>query len=108
MRLFYHQISTLQPVFIGKRGKLIYRVLFNEIVGKLHHLCEIIELETIVIGINEGKLQYQPAHACFFIIRSNVKSVFRNKDIRRYPTTSIYCSSETCVVCRTCMFDAVL
>ena len=108
MRLAYHQIATLQTVLVGKGSKLLHRALVYKITRQLHHVLIRGELRTVVVGIVEGILKYKSRHGSLLVIGSHSERVLSHKDVGRDAATSIYHTSDACMISRTCVLDAVL
>ena len=108
VRLSDEQVSALQATLVGIVGKLLYYVLTVKIVGKLHHLLEVVQLRTVVVGIGERKLKDESAHAGLLEVRSHAEGILRYEDIRSDTTATINHATDACMVSRTGMLDAIL
>ena len=108
MRLLYHEVASLQSVFVGIVGEFLHRVLLHEIVGKLLHFGEVVHLQSVVVGIGECKLQYESAHRRLLIIGSDVQRVLRYEDVGSDTTTSIHRSAYRRVIHLARVLNAVL
>ena len=66
VRLLYHQVAPLESVLVGECGELVHEVLFLQLVSQFHHLLIRVQLDAVVVGIYEGELQDESAHARLF------------------------------------------
>ena len=108
MRLLYHEVASLQSVLVGIVGKFLHRVLLHEIVGELLHFAEVVQFQTVVVGVCKCKLQNKSAHRCLLIVRSHVKSVLGDEYVGSDTTTAIHLSSYRSVIHLTRVLDTVL
>ena len=108
VRLADEQVAALQTVLVGIGGKLVYHVLLVQIVGQLHHLLEVVQLRTVVVGIGEGELQDESAHACLLEVGCHSQSILGYEDVGSDASSAIYGTSQSRVIGRPRMLDAVL
>ena len=108
VRLSDEQVAALQTALVGIVHEFLYHVLAIEIVGQLHHLLEIVQLRTVVVGISKRELEDESAHACLLEIRSHAKRILRYEDIWCNTTATINHTTDACMVSRTGMLDAIL
>ena len=108
VRLADEQVAALQTVLVGIGGKLVNHVLLVQIVGQLHHLLEVVQLRTVVVGIGEGELQDESAHACLLEVGCHSQSILGYEDVGSDTASAIYGASQSRVIGRTRMLDAVL
>ena len=95
-------------MIVSVRGKLFNRVLPVQIVCQFWHALKRIELLSVLVRISKGKLENQSAHARLFIIGCHVDGVFRNEDVGSDATTAEHFTSDTCMIGRSRMLNAVL
>ena len=107
VRLLDHQVAPFQSLLVGIGGELVHQILLLEIVFHFHHLLEVVQFQSIVVRIREGKLQNQSAHAGLLIIRGVVRGVFRHEEVWRNTASTIYGTPVGGMVCRSGMFDRV-
>ena len=95
-------------MLIGIGSKLVDGVLLHKIVGQLHHLSKVVQLQTVIVGISKGELKDKTAHAGLLIIRGNVKRIFWNKDVGGNASTAIHLTTIARIISRATVLDAVL
>ena len=108
VRLSDEQVSALQAVRVCIAYEFLYDVLSVKIVGKLHHLLEIVQFRTVVIGIGERKLKDETAHARLLEVGSHTECILRYEDIWSDTTATINHTTDACMISRTGMLDAIL
>jgi len=95
-------------MFIGIADKLFNHVLTVKIIGKFHHLLEVIQLRAVIVCISEGKLQDETTQTSLLEIGCHAERIFRNKDVWSDATSAIDNTAVTCMISRSCMLDAIL
>ena len=95
-------------MFIGIADKLFNHVLTVKIIGKFHHLLEVVQLRTVIVCISEGKLQDETTHTSLLEIGCHAERIFRNKDVWGDTTSAIDNTAVTCMISWSCMLDAIL
>ena len=108
MTLLNHQVAALQPMIVGIGGKQVNSILANKIIIQFTHFSETAKFLTVIVCVSECELKNETIHSSLLVVRGDIRGILGDKDVRRNTATAINRTSDTCVIGRACVFDAVL